>query len=74
GNNLTITKALLKVLAEAKTKANGTADPRPTSQVRRLKNGGSPGALRSVVGPASHSGKQRANDTTRCAPAPRAGS
>ncbi len=39
GNNLTITKALLNVIADAKTKVYGDADPSLTYQVSGLKNG-----------------------------------
>ncbi len=39
GNNLTITKALLNVIADAKTKVYGDADPALTYQVSGLKNG-----------------------------------
>ncbi|MCC5725696.1 hypothetical protein LH483_28705, partial [Klebsiella pneumoniae] len=39
GNNLTITKALLNVLADAKTKVYGDADPSLTYQVSGLRNG-----------------------------------
>ncbi len=38
GNNLTITKALLNVIADAKTKVYGDADPALTYQVSGLKN------------------------------------
>ncbi len=38
GNNLTITKALLNVIADAKTKVYGDADPSLTYQVSGLKN------------------------------------
>ncbi|MGS1442813.1 MBG domain-containing protein [Pseudomonas aeruginosa] len=37
GNNLTITKALLNVIADAKTKVYGDADPSLTYQVSGLK-------------------------------------
>ncbi|MBO3628316.1 hypothetical protein J5N94_00110, partial [Pseudomonas aeruginosa] len=39
GNNLTITKALLNVIAEGKTKVYGDADPSLTYQVSCMKNG-----------------------------------
>ncbi len=42
GNNLTITKALLNVIADAKTK---DADPSLTYQVSGLKNGDSAGSI-----------------------------
>ncbi|MGU1116210.1 MBG domain-containing protein [Pseudomonas aeruginosa] len=45
GNNLTITKALLNVIADAKTKVYGDADPRLTYQVSGLKNGDSAGSI-----------------------------
>ncbi|MGU1256206.1 MBG domain-containing protein [Pseudomonas aeruginosa] len=45
GNNLTITKALLNVIADAKTKVYGDADPSLTYQVSGLKNGDSAGAV-----------------------------
>ncbi|WP_243212234.1 MBG domain-containing protein, partial [Pseudomonas aeruginosa] len=45
GNNLTITKALLNVIAEAKTKVYGDADPSLTYQVSGLKNGDTAGAV-----------------------------
>ncbi|VTL97999.1 hemagglutination activity domain-containing protein [Pseudomonas aeruginosa] len=45
GNNLTITKALLNVIADAKTKVYGDADPSLTYQVSGLKNGDSAGAI-----------------------------
>ncbi|WP_192450190.1 two-partner secretion system adhesin CdrA [Pseudomonas aeruginosa] len=45
GNNLTITKALLNVIADAKTKAYGDADPSLTYQVSGLKNGDTAGAV-----------------------------
>ncbi|MGU1968780.1 two-partner secretion system adhesin CdrA [Pseudomonas aeruginosa] len=45
GNNLTITKALLNVIADAKTKVYGDADPALTSQVSGLKNGDTAGAV-----------------------------
>ncbi|MGU0674069.1 MBG domain-containing protein [Pseudomonas aeruginosa] len=45
GNNLTITKALLNVIAEAKTKVYGDADPSLTYQVSGLKNGDSAGSI-----------------------------
>ncbi|MBA5137254.1 two-partner secretion system adhesin CdrA [Pseudomonas aeruginosa] len=45
GNNLTITKALLKVIADAKTKVYGDADPALTYQVSGLKNGDTAGAV-----------------------------
>ncbi|AWZ89449.1 two-partner secretion system adhesin CdrA [Pseudomonas aeruginosa] len=45
GNNLTITKALLNVIADAKTKVYGDADPSLTFQVSGLKNGDSAGAV-----------------------------
>ncbi|MDC3991198.1 two-partner secretion system adhesin CdrA [Pseudomonas aeruginosa] len=45
GNNLTITKALLNVIADAKTKVYGDADPALTYQVSGLKNGDSAGAV-----------------------------
>ncbi|MGU0631709.1 MBG domain-containing protein [Pseudomonas aeruginosa] len=45
GNNLTITKALLNVMADAKTKVYGDADPALTYQVSGLKNGDSAGAV-----------------------------
>ncbi|MGS1442814.1 MBG domain-containing protein [Pseudomonas aeruginosa] len=38
GNNLTITKALLNVIADARTKVYGDADPSLTYQVSGLKN------------------------------------
>ncbi len=41
GNNLTITKALLNVIADGKTKVYGDADPSLTYQVSGLKNGDS---------------------------------
>ncbi len=44
GNNLTITKALLNVIADAKTKVYGDADPSLTYQVSGLKNGDSAGS------------------------------
>ncbi|MGU2036683.1 MBG domain-containing protein, partial [Pseudomonas aeruginosa] len=45
GNNLTITKALLNVIADAKTKVSGDAEPSLTYQVRGLKNGETAGAV-----------------------------
>ncbi|MCO2970576.1 hemagglutination protein, partial [Pseudomonas aeruginosa] len=45
GNNLTITKALLNVIADGKTKVYGDADPSLTYQVRGLKNGDTAGAV-----------------------------
>ncbi|MEE3568421.1 two-partner secretion system adhesin CdrA [Pseudomonas aeruginosa] len=45
GNNLTITKALLNVIADAKTKVYGDADPSLTYQVSGLKNGDTAGAV-----------------------------
>ncbi|HGS7988811.1 TPA: MBG domain-containing protein, partial [Pseudomonas aeruginosa] len=45
GNNLTITKALLNVIADAKTKVYGDADPSLTYQVSGLKNGDSTGSI-----------------------------
>ncbi|MBW5466020.1 hemagglutinin, partial [Pseudomonas aeruginosa] len=45
GNNLTITKALLNVIADAKTKVYGDADPTLTYQVSGLKNGDTAGAV-----------------------------
>ncbi|MGX9055289.1 MBG domain-containing protein, partial [Pseudomonas aeruginosa] len=45
GNNLTITKALLNVIADAKTKVYGDADPSLTYQVGGLKNGDSAGSI-----------------------------
>ncbi len=42
GNNLTITKALLNVIADGKTKVYGDADPSLTYQVSGLKNGRRP--------------------------------
>ncbi|HDQ7069855.1 TPA: two-partner secretion system adhesin CdrA [Pseudomonas aeruginosa] len=45
GNNLTITKALLNVIADAKTKVYGDADPALTYQVSGLKNGDTAGAV-----------------------------
>ncbi|WP_446939232.1 MBG domain-containing protein, partial [Pseudomonas aeruginosa] len=45
GNNLTITKALLNVIADAKTKVYGDADPSLTYQVSGLKNGDSAGQV-----------------------------
>ncbi|HFT1822419.1 TPA: MBG domain-containing protein [Pseudomonas aeruginosa] len=45
GNNLTITKALLSVIADAKTKVYGDADPSLTYQVSGLKNGDTAGAV-----------------------------
>ncbi|MGJ5997216.1 two-partner secretion system adhesin CdrA [Pseudomonas aeruginosa] len=45
GNNLTITKALLNVIADAKTKVYGDADPALTYQVSGLKNGDSAGSI-----------------------------
>ncbi|ELK4800740.1 two-partner secretion system adhesin CdrA [Pseudomonas aeruginosa] len=45
GNNLTITKALLNVIADGKTKAYGDADPSLTYQVSGLKNGDSAGSI-----------------------------
>ncbi|HCG1028907.1 TPA: hemagglutination protein, partial [Pseudomonas aeruginosa] len=45
GNNLTITKALLNVIADAKTKVYGDADPSLTCQVSGLKNGDTAGAV-----------------------------
>ncbi|MDH0169563.1 hypothetical protein N7378_27955, partial [Pseudomonas aeruginosa] len=45
GNNLTITKALLNVFADAKSKQVGTADPALTYQVSGLKNGDSAGQV-----------------------------
>ncbi|WP_241296761.1 MBG domain-containing protein [Pseudomonas aeruginosa] len=45
GNNLTITKALLNVIADAKTKVYGEADPSLTYQVSGLKNGDTAGAV-----------------------------
>ncbi|MBN0154857.1 hypothetical protein JTL60_34955, partial [Pseudomonas aeruginosa] len=44
-NNLTITKALLNVIADAKTKVYGDADPSLTYQVSGLKNGDTAGAV-----------------------------
>ncbi|WP_411911390.1 MBG domain-containing protein, partial [Pseudomonas aeruginosa] len=43
--NLTITKALLNVIADAKTKVYGDADPSLTYQVSGLKNGDTAGAV-----------------------------
>ncbi len=48
GNNLTITKALLNVIADAKTKVYGDADPSLTYQVSGLKNGDTAGAVPAV--------------------------
>ncbi|MGC3048294.1 MBG domain-containing protein, partial [Pseudomonas aeruginosa] len=45
GNNLTITKALLNVIADAKTKVNGDAEPSLTYQVSGLKNGDTAGSV-----------------------------
>ncbi|MGZ2774946.1 MBG domain-containing protein, partial [Pseudomonas aeruginosa] len=45
GNNLTITKALLNVIADAKTKVYGDADPALTYQVSGLKNGDTAGSV-----------------------------
>ncbi|HBP5404315.1 TPA: hemagglutination protein, partial [Pseudomonas aeruginosa] len=45
GNNLTITKALLNVIADGKTKVYGDADPSLTYQVSGLKNGDTAGAV-----------------------------
>ncbi|MGX8985347.1 MBG domain-containing protein, partial [Pseudomonas aeruginosa] len=45
GNNLTINKALLNVIADAKTKVYGDADPSLTYQVSGLKNGDSAGSI-----------------------------
>ncbi|HCF7147635.1 TPA: filamentous hemagglutinin N-terminal domain-containing protein, partial [Pseudomonas aeruginosa] len=45
GNNLTITKALLNVIADAKTKVYGDADPSLTYQVSGLKNGDTAGSI-----------------------------
>ncbi len=45
GNNLTITKALLNVIADARTKVYGDADPALTYQVSGLKNGDTAGAV-----------------------------
>lgn len=45
GNDLTITKALLNVFADAKSKQVGTADPALTYQVSGLKNGDSAGQV-----------------------------
>uniref|UniRef100_UPI001E62093F MBG domain-containing protein n=1 Tax=Pseudomonas aeruginosa TaxID=287 RepID=UPI001E62093F len=45
GNNLTITKALLNVIADAKTKVYGDADPSLTYQVSGLKNGDTAGSV-----------------------------
>ena len=45
GNNLTITKALLNVIADGKTKVYGDADPSLTYQVSGLKNGDSAGSI-----------------------------
>ncbi len=42
---LTITKALLNVIADAKTKVYGDADPSLTYQVSGLKNGDSAGSI-----------------------------
>ncbi len=50
GNNLTITKALLNVIADAKTKVYGDADPSLTYQVSGLKNGDTAGAVLNGVG------------------------
>ena len=44
GHNLTITKALLNVIADAKTKVYGDADPSLTYQVSGLKNGDTAGS------------------------------
>lgn len=45
GNNLTITKALLNVFADAKSKQVGSVDPALTYQVSGLKNGDSAGQV-----------------------------
>ncbi|KAA5570019.1 hemagglutination activity domain-containing protein, partial [Pseudomonas aeruginosa] len=45
GNNLTITKAQLNVIADGKTKVYGDADPSLTYQVSGLKNGDSAGSI-----------------------------
>ncbi len=45
GNNLTITKALLNVIADGKTKVYGDADPSLTYQVSGLRNGDSAGSI-----------------------------
>ncbi|MGC3655029.1 MBG domain-containing protein, partial [Pseudomonas aeruginosa] len=45
GNNLTITKALLIEIADAKTKVNGDADPSLTYGVCGLKFGDTAGAV-----------------------------
>ncbi|MDI9793004.1 MBG domain-containing protein, partial [Pseudomonas aeruginosa] len=45
GNNLTINKALLNVIAEGKTKVYGDADPRLTYPVSGLRNGDSAGSI-----------------------------
>ncbi len=42
---VTITKALLNVIADAKTKVYGDADPSLTYQVSGLKNGDTAGAV-----------------------------
>ncbi len=42
---MTITKALLNVIADAKTKVYGDADPSLTYQVSGLKNGDTAGAV-----------------------------
>ncbi len=51
GNNLTITKALLNVIADGKTKVYGDADPSLTYQVSGLKNGDSAGSIEPALSP-----------------------
>ncbi|MED5709927.1 MBG domain-containing protein, partial [Enterobacter hormaechei] len=61
GNNLIITKALLNVIADAKTRVYGAADPSWAYQVRGLKNGDSAATALSGAGPVRVSGE---NDGT----------
>ncbi|AHB58293.1 filamentous hemagglutinin N-terminal domain-containing protein [Pseudomonas aeruginosa] len=61
GNNLTITKALLNVIADAKTKVYGDADPSLTYQVSGLKNGDTAGAVLNGGGLARVSGENVGN-------------
>ncbi|OZO32368.1 two-partner secretion system adhesin CdrA [Pseudomonas aeruginosa] len=61
GNNLTITKALLNVIADAKTKVYGDADPSLTYQVSGLKNGDTAGAVLNGGGQVRVSGENVGN-------------
>ncbi|WP_457960876.1 MBG domain-containing protein [Pseudomonas aeruginosa] len=65
GNNLTITKALLNVIADAKTKVYGDADPSLTYQVSGLKNGDTAGAVLNGGGLVRVSGENVGNYAIR---------